>query len=190
MIDNDDRDGKRTGDGAHGDGLDRLVDLFERSPVALTLADLTEADAPLVIANSAFLDLSGYPRDEVIGRNCRFLQADLPNADARAEARTLIAHGGPGQVVFRNRRKTGETFDNMLFLQALTTRDGRRRYVVGSQFLLDAAVTDRRIDTHLAEIDATLARMVAAQTALRAEQRRMLANAAHAVAAAWLTLRS
>ena len=46
---------------------------------------------PLVVANGAFLDLSGYARDEVLGRNCRFLQDDLENEEARAEVRRLNA---------------------------------------------------------------------------------------------------
>ncbi|MEE4120633.1 MAG: PAS domain-containing protein [Paracoccaceae bacterium] len=202
MIDKDDpeRKARRSGTardatadaaaaGERSPGLGRLAELFERSPVALTLADTTLPDAPLVLANAAFLDLTGYGRDEVAGRNCRFLQADLPNDEARAETRQVLASGGQGQVVFRNRRKDGEAFDNLLFLQALVDRGGGSRYFLGSQFPLDRSVTERRIDAHIAQIDAAVARAVEAQETLRAEQRRMFANAAHAVANAWLALR-
>lgn len=198
MIDNGDSEGKTprpvldAGDHAPASdaGLERLADLFEKSPVALTLADRSKPDAPLVLVNSAFLDLTGYDRDEVLGRNCRFLQDDLPNDDARAEARAVLEHGGQGQIVFRNRRKDGEPFDNLLFLQGLVERRGGTRFFLGSQFLLDPEVTERRIDAHLAQIDTALARAVESQANLRAEQRRMFANAAHAVANAWLALRS
>jgi len=183
MIDNDDNERKRP-------GLERLEELFERSPVALTLADLSAPDVPLVVANSAFLDLTGYGRSEVVGRNCRFLQDDLDNDAARAEVRSVLRVNGQGQVVFRNRRKDGEAFDNLLFLQALIERDGATRYFLGSQFLLEPSTTDRRIDSHLAQIDLAVARAVETQKSLRAEQRRMFANAAHAVANAWLALRS
>jgi PAS domain S-box-containing protein len=209
MIDNDDAERKarrpEPGRGAAGDigqeaaedgagpvvpeGLERLAELFERSPVALTLADTTLPDQPLVLANAAFLDLTGYARDEVTGRNCRFLQAGLPNDAARAEARQVIAACGQGQIVFRNRRKDGEEFDNLLFLQGLVERGGGTRYFLGSQFPLDRAVTERRIDAHIAHIDTAVARAVESQQTLRAEQRRMFANAAHAVANAWLALR-
>lgn len=202
MIDNDEHEGKgtrrdpaahRADDAATGLSLDpeleRLDELFERSPVALTLSDTEQDDMPLVLANSAFLKLTGYQRDEVIGRNCRFLQTDLPNVTARAEAREVIRHAGQGQVVFRNRRKDGEVFDNLLFLQALVDRGGGARYFLGSQFLLDPQVTEGRIDSHIGHIDAAVARAVETQTRLKAEQRRMFANAAHAVANAWLALR-
>ncbi|MEM1428574.1 MAG: PAS domain-containing protein [Pseudomonadota bacterium] len=183
MTDDENTEGKRA-------GLDRLEELFERSPVALTLADLTAPDVPLVVANSAFLDLTGYHRHEVVGRNCRFLQNDLDNMEARAEVREVLARNGQGQIVFRNRRKNGEAFDNLLFLQALIERDGQTRYFLGSQFLLEPSTTEKRIDSHLAQIDIAVARAVETQKSLRAEQRRMFANAAHAVANAWLALRS
>jgi len=181
MVSNNRDEGK-------GAALQRLADMFDRTPVALTLADATQPDMPLVIANSAFLRLSGYEQEEVVGRNCRFLQADLPNEEARAEARACIAEAGQRQIVFRNRRKDGEAFDNLLFLQALVQRNGRARYYLGSQFVLDKSVTERRIDRHLAQIDRAVAEAVETNASLRAEQRRMLANAAHAVANAWLAL--
>ena len=201
MIDKDDPERKAPGRGERTDGgeagwpegdapgLARLSELFERSPVALTLADLRQPDVPLVLANAAFLELTGYGSDEVMGRNCRFLQADLPNETPRAEAREVIRACGQGQIVFRNRRKDGEAFDNLLFLQALIDRGGGSRYSLGSQFLLEKGVTEGRIDRHIAQIDAAVARAVETQATLRAEQRRMFANAAHAVANAWLALR-
>ena len=35
-------------------------------------------DNPLVFANDAFSTLTGYPREDLLGRNCRFLQAPAP----------------------------------------------------------------------------------------------------------------
>lgn len=182
MLGKQEKDGKQ-------DPLDRLVDIFERSPVALTLADGTDPELPLLVANRAFLDLTGFAREEVIGRNCRFLQADLENVTARAEVRDCIAQNGSCQVVFHNRRKGGEAFENLLFVQALVQRNGEAAYFLGSQFLLDTSVSEQRIDRHLAEIDAAVGQAVAKLEHLRAQQRRMLANAAHAVANAWLSLR-
>jgi len=171
------------------DALARITDSFNRSPVALTLADASKPDLPLVVANAAFADLTGFGPEEVVGRNCRFLQSDLPNADARAEVRAALEMPAPLQVVFRNRHKSGEVFQNMLFLQPLVGRDGTTMYFLGSQFLLDRSVTERRIDLHLQQVDAAVIKAVRTHDALRAEQRRMMANAAHAVASAWLTLR-
>ena len=42
--------------------------------VRLTVVMLVSTGAPLVYANGSFCRASGYPRLEVLGRNCRFLQ--------------------------------------------------------------------------------------------------------------------
>ena len=180
--------GKASKDGKR-DALERMTEMFDRSPVALTLADLRQGDQPLVIANRAFCALTGYARDEVLGRNCRFLQADLANGPARAEVHGCIAQGGTLQVVFHNRRKDGEAFENLLFLQCLVEADGSVGYALGSQFLLEPDVTEGRIDRHLSEFDAAVDAAVSVHENLRSAQRRMLADAAHSVATAWLTLR-
>ena len=171
-----------------GGQLERLAGMFESAPVALTLADAHRPDLPLIVANGAFLRLTGHSRAEVLGRNCRFLQDGLDNETARAEARACISEGAARQMVFRNRRKTGEVFDNLLFLQPLVQRDGSLRYFLGSQFLLDPGVNGRRIDSHLAMVDRAVQQAIETHASLRAEQRRMFANAAHAVANAWLAL--
>ncbi|MEL6207545.1 MAG: PAS domain-containing protein [Pseudomonadota bacterium] len=183
MIDRLHLEGKGPGEAA---ALERVSAMFERSPVALTLADAYQPDMPLIIANQAFLTLSGYERDEVVGRNCRFLQGRRDNVAARLEIRETITEAGQAQVLLHNVRKNGEPFDNLLFLQALVERDGRARYFIGSQFELTDAVTAERIDRHVTHVDAAVGQVVAAQHHLRAEQRRMFANAAHAVALTWL----
>lgn len=59
-----------------------------RMPMILT--DPREDDNPIVFANQAFLDLTGYEESEVIGRNCRFLQG----AGHRSGNGPRIARGG------------------------------------------------------------------------------------------------
>jgi PAS domain-containing protein len=52
---------------------------LERTRMPIVVIDARTQDAPIVLANQAFLDLTGYSADEVIGRNCRFLQG--PESD-------------------------------------------------------------------------------------------------------------
>lgn len=47
-----------------------------KSPVTIT--DNRLPDNPIVYCNAAFLDLTGYTKNEVLGRNCRFLQGKTP----------------------------------------------------------------------------------------------------------------
>ncbi|MDT0681724.1 PAS domain-containing protein [Roseicyclus sp. F158] len=168
--------------------LERVSEMFDRSPIALTLADTRRDDVPLILANQSFLDICGYSRDEVVGRNCRFLQSDLDNSAARAELKEALAAGTNCQVVLSNRRKNGEIFDNLLFMQALQDREGTPIYFIGSQFELERNVTKEGIDNHLGHINDAVRSVIETQSQLRSEQRRMLANAAFNVASAYLSL--
>ncbi|WP_261401605.1 PAS domain-containing protein [Chenggangzhangella methanolivorans] len=55
----------------------------------IVICDATLDDCPIVFANDAFVSLSGYPREEIIGRNCRFLQG--PETDRAEVARVSQA---------------------------------------------------------------------------------------------------
>jgi PAS domain S-box-containing protein len=46
----------------------------ERTRMPMVVSDPRLPDNPIVLANTAFLELCGYAADEVLGRNCRFLQ--------------------------------------------------------------------------------------------------------------------
>jgi PAS domain-containing protein len=53
--------------------------------------DTRQLDCPIVIANQAFLDLTGYPANELLGRNCRMLQGEGTSPAAIAEIRSAIS---------------------------------------------------------------------------------------------------
>ena len=84
--------------------------------MAMIVTDPSQAENPIIFANDAFLRLTGYGRDEVIGRNCRFLQG--PNTDPKAieTLRAAVAAGEDASVDLLNYRKDGSTFWNALYL--------------------------------------------------------------------------
>lgn len=112
-----------------------LVKLFERSKVSLTLADATRPDCPLIAANAAFLDLSGYRAEDVIGRNCRFLQPEGGAGPVRARMRRFLKMDDVANERFLipNRTADGEDFLNLVYMAKLG-RDADRRLILGSQF--------------------------------------------------------
>lgn len=111
-----------------------VLPMFEKGAIPLTLADVTQPDHPIVLANAAFCKLVEYALDEVLGRNCRFLQTEDCDPAARSEARTLIETGREGVVRLRNRKRSGQVFDLLLFLHPVTGGNGRLRYFLGSQY--------------------------------------------------------
>ena len=55
----------------------------------ITIADPNLPDCPLMYVNEAFCRMTGYDQDEILGRNCRFLQG--PETDKATLARIKVA---------------------------------------------------------------------------------------------------
>jgi PAS domain S-box-containing protein len=93
-------------------GLD-LGTTLERIQQNFVISDPSLPDSPIVFASDDFLVLTGYTREEVLGRNCRFLQG--PQTDPRAikEIRDAIATASECTVRILNYRKDGSPFWNM-----------------------------------------------------------------------------
>ncbi len=62
-----------------------LSHALEACVTGVIITDARQADFPVVYVNPAFERLSGYPASEIIGRNCRFLQGDDRDQDARQD---------------------------------------------------------------------------------------------------------
>lgn len=99
----------------------------------MAITDPRQPDNPIVLANQAFLDLTGYTADEVVGRNCRFLQGDGTSPGAVANLRTAIAEGRDFTVELLNYRKDGSSFWNQLRISPIRDDDGELLYFFASQ---------------------------------------------------------
>ncbi len=99
----------------------------------VAIADARAPDMPLIHVNDEFVAMTGYARDEVIGRNCRFLQSDDGDETALAEIRAGLREARACRVRLRNQRKNGEPFWNDLHIAPLRDDDGRVTHFVGVQ---------------------------------------------------------
>lgn len=72
-------------------GLDERGNIFfaaiEMTRMPMVLTDPNQPDNPIVFVNRAFLDLTQYREDEVLGRNCRMLQGEQTDPNTVAELR-------------------------------------------------------------------------------------------------------
>ncbi|KTF69135.1 histidine kinase famiy protein [Sphingomonas sp. HT-1] len=109
-----------------------------RMPMIIT--DPRQDDNPIVFANKAFLDLTGYEESEILGRNCRFLQGAETDRDAVAELREAIHRREAIALELVNYRRDGSFFWNAVFVAPVLDTDGELLYFFASQ--LD--VTRRR----------------------------------------------
>ncbi|MGP3695788.1 PAS domain-containing protein [Rhodobacter sp. NSM] len=167
--------------------FEKIRGVFDRSGVALTLADMSLPEQPLVLANPPFLRMTGYSEGRILGLNCRFLQREGENEQARADIRDALAQGNEVQVVLRNYRSNGEPFDNLLFLHPVGGRPGAPDYFLGSQFELDGLGGDRPAAAagHAGALSRDLARIGAVAARLEMDTRRQLAEVAAALVRAW-----
>lgn len=131
--------------------------------LALCLADPRLPDNPIVFANEAFSRLTGYATDEVIGRNCRFLQGEDTDGAAIERIRAAIRESRVDTVELVNYRKDGSRFVNALQIGPIYDVDGRVRYYFGSQLdVTDArAAEDRARQVQESELRHRLMNMVA-----------------------------
>ena len=111
-----------------------LSQILDSCVNGVTLADPDLPDMPIVYANKAFETMSGYGQDEVVGKNCRFLQGEDRDQEARSILRDAIANCQPVEVTLRNYRKDGELFYNHLALTPLFDHKGNLLYYLGVQY--------------------------------------------------------
>ena len=127
----------------HQAAHERLL-LMERaiaaSTVGLTIADARAPDLPLVFVNAAFVELTGYSREELLGRNCRMLSGPDTDPAALAEIRTALTEQRSCQATLLNYRRDGRTFWNELTLSPIFDAEGEMSHVIGVQVDVTARV--------------------------------------------------
>ena len=132
---------------------DLLQRAFDAVDNLVVVTDARLPDNPLVLVNQNFLDTTGYAREEVLGRNCRFLQVRPDGTrddagDGQAEVldvlRDATARGEAAGVVLRNYTKDGRLFYNRLYLTPLRDPAGAVTHFVGVQNDATAEVEERQ----------------------------------------------
>jgi PAS domain S-box-containing protein len=111
----------------------KLIKCLQFSQQNFTVSDPSLPDNPIVYASEGFLQLTGYTREQVLGRNCRFLQGPGTDPDAVDIIRRAIAAGEDASVCLLNYRADGTPFWNQFFVAALRDERGNLVNYVGVQ---------------------------------------------------------
>lgn len=126
------REGQSMGfDGASGLLFEQAM---SQTRMAVCLTDPQQPDDPIVFCNEAFQQLTGYSSEEILGRNCRFLQGASTDQEQVARIREAIKAEEVVVVEILNYRKDGTSFWNTLHLGPIYDANGRLTYFFGSQW--------------------------------------------------------
>ena len=99
----------------------------------MVVTDPHAPDNPIIFVNHAFVAMSGYTSEEIIGRNCRFLQGPETDRLAIAAIRDAIDNREEISTEILNYKKDGTTFWNALFISPVYDQQGELVYFFASQ---------------------------------------------------------
>lgn len=148
------------GDGDVGQGEHDIAlwdNVFSRLNRGVIIAE-AHGDQATIYCNAAFEALTGYSKEEVLGKNCRFLQGEESDADVIATIREEIKSGNSLQVTIKNYRKDGTPFWNALEISPIHDANGQPSHFMGvitdvtdqqftqEQYRKQTSVLERRIE--------------------------------------------
>ena len=108
----------------------------------MVLSDPHLPDCPMVAVNRAFAELTGYPVDELVGRNCRFLQGPRTDPLSSLLIRACLDAGSGCIEWIVNHRRDGAPFYNLLFISPVHDLDGTLLYFFGNQLDITRGMPD------------------------------------------------
>nr|AML76659.1 putative LOV domain-containing protein [Triglochin maritima] len=113
-------------------GID-LATTLERIEKNFVIADARLPDIPIIFASDSFLELTEYTREEILGRNCRFLQGPETDRDTVSKIRDAVREQREITVQLINYTKSGKKFWNLFHLQPMRDQKGDIQYFIGVQ---------------------------------------------------------
>nr|AML79135.1 putative LOV domain-containing protein [Centella asiatica] len=143
-------------------GLD-LATTLERIEKNFVITDPRLPDNPIIFASDSFLELTEYSREEILGRNCRFLQGPETDPTTVRKIRDAIDNQKDVTVQLINYTKTGKKFWNLFHLQPMRDQKGEVQYFIGVQ--LDGSQHVEPLQNKIPEATATESAKLVKETA-------------------------
>ncbi|XP_073310626.1 phototropin-2-like isoform X3 [Primulina huaijiensis] len=113
-------------------GID-LATTLERIEKNFVITDPRIHDNPIIFASDNFLELTEYAREDILGRNCRFLQGPETDRETVSKIRDAIDKQMETTVLLINYTKSGKKFWNLFHLQPMRDQKGNLQYFIGVQ---------------------------------------------------------
>ncbi|MCS6178476.1 bifunctional diguanylate cyclase/phosphodiesterase [Shewanella baltica] len=106
-----------------------LAQVFQQSGEGITIMDANDI---IVDVNSAFSQITGYSREEIIGKNCRFLEAERTDKGIDPQVRAALEQTGFWQGEVWDRHKHGYDFPKWLMMSVVRDDAGAVSHYIGS----------------------------------------------------------
>ena len=113
-----------------------LAKMIENTSVPFIVSNPRIHDNPIILCNKAFVELTGYNEQEILGRNCRFLSGKDTNPQHTQLIVNAVRNHEPVLVEILNYKKDGTSFQNALMIAPIFDDDGELAYFLGSQMEL------------------------------------------------------
>ncbi|AFM33430.1 MULTISPECIES: PAS sensor domain-containing protein [Stutzerimonas] len=127
--------------------------VIEASNDGIVVAEQEGDDNILIYANPAFERLTGYAVDDILYRDCRFLQGEDRDQPALQAIREAVKNNQPCRQIIRNYRKDGTPFWNELSITPVFNEADQLTYFIGIQKNVTAEVDAlQRVEALEAEI--------------------------------------
>lgn len=110
------------------------VQVLESQARGITVVDALNPENPIVYANPAFVGMTGYSLDEILGKNHRFLQKGDAEQEVLDRLRDALSRGESFDGVLRNYRKNGEVFYNRISIAPVFNEQKEITHYVGVHF--------------------------------------------------------
>jgi PAS domain S-box-containing protein len=111
------------------------------STSGIIITDRQNPDDPIIYCNEAFEKMTGYSKEMIVGRNCRFLQGQTRDQKDRFIIQEALLANKSCVVELLNYKKDGTAFWNELYISPIKNEDGQVTHYVGIQ----NDVTDRKL---------------------------------------------
>ncbi|MGE7368374.1 PAS domain-containing protein [Neorhizobium sp. NPDC001467] len=140
-------------------GSDPFAAAMRASRMPMIITDPRLPDNPIVFVNEAFARLTGYTREETLGRNCRFLQGPGTNTEDVDKIRKAVASRQSIEIDLLNYRKDGSLFWNRLLVSPVFDGDDLTYFFALQYDATHERSAPSRGEQH--ELEATLQRRIA-----------------------------
>lgn len=116
---------------------ERLDALIANSPIASVISDPRQRNNPIIACNAAFITLTGYSEDEILGRNCKFLAGPATEPWLTETIRSGVKRHSPVLVEILNYKRDGTPFRNAVLVAPMFDEEGDLEFFLGSQIELE-----------------------------------------------------